>query len=99
MHLVRRLLAFALFAACLSPAQTAPAPKQPGVTTPPTVVDINTATVTQLKSLPGIGEAYARRIIEGRPYTAKNQLVTHGVLPQAVYDRVAAKMIAKHVTK
>jgi len=42
-----------------------------------------------------MGDAYVRRILEGRPYTAKNQLVTRGVLPQAAYDKIAALIIAK----
>ena len=58
-------------------------------------LDINTATPTQLKALPGMGDAYVRRIIEGRPYTAKNQLVTRGVLPQPAYDKISSRIVAK----
>ena len=58
-------------------------------------LDLNTATPAQIKALPGMGDAYVRRIIEGRPYTAKNQLVTRGVLPQAAYDKIASLIIAK----
>ncbi len=58
-------------------------------------LDLNTATAAQLKALPGMGEAYVRRVIEGRPYTAKNQLVIRGVLPQAAYDKIAPLVIAK----
>ena len=58
------------------------------------LLDINTATPDQLKALPGIGDAYIKRIIDGRPYTAKNQLVTRGVIPQAAYEKVKDQIIA-----
>jgi competence protein ComEA len=63
------------------------------------LIDINTATAAQLRSLPGMGSAYVARIVAGRPYTAKNQLVTRGVLPQAVYDKVQLRIIARKITK
>jgi DNA uptake protein ComE-like DNA-binding protein len=59
-------------------------------------LDINTATPQQLKALPGFGDAYARRVIAARPYSAKNQLVTRGVLPQAAYDAVSLRIVARH---
>jgi DNA uptake protein ComE-like DNA-binding protein len=61
------------------------------------LVDINAATPHQLNALPGFGPAYTRRIIAGRPYTAKNQLVTRGVIPQGAYERVSALIIAHRV--
>jgi competence protein ComEA len=62
-------------------------------------LDINTATPDQLKALPGIGDAYTKRIIDGRPYTAKNQLLTRGVLPAATYDKIKDQIIASRPKK
>ncbi len=62
-------------------------------------LDINTATAAQLKALPGIGDAYAARIIAGRPYTMKTQLSTRGILPKATYSAIADKIIASRPKK
>ena len=62
-------------------------------------IDINTATADQLKALPGIGDAYAKRMIDGRPYTAKNQLVSRGVIPEGVYNKIKDQIIANKPSK
>ena len=104
MYSLRRLLAPALLVtlALAAPrpfasAQSKPAPA--ATSAPATPLDINTATRDQLKALPGIGDAYADRIIKGRPYTAKNQLTQKGIIPDGTYSKIQTLIIAKHPAK
>ena len=102
-RLFAAILAFAMFAtltfAQSGSAATAQKPaKSDSSATAKTkkadLVDINSATKDQLTALPGIGDTYSQKIIDGRPYKTKRDLVTKKIIPQATYDQVKDKIIA-----
>jgi competence protein ComEA len=90
-------------AAAKSPAKAAaPPPAKTATAAAPEVqkvapVDINTASEADLKALPGIGDAYSKKIIANRPYQKKDQLVSKNVLSQATYDKIKGLIVAKKV--
>ena len=65
----------------------------------PALMDINTAPVSELETLPGIGEAYSKKIVENRPYKRKDELVKKKIVPQATYDKIKDHIIAKQGPK
>jgi competence protein ComEA len=83
------LLALQLFPLTVTVSSADPAKEQADL------LDINSATAEELKALPGIGDAYADKIITGRPYQRKDELVQKKILPRATYEQIKYKIVAK----
>ncbi len=92
-------LALSLFAAPLpNPAPQMPKQAEAAkskVSKSAGALDINTASAEKLEALPGIGKAYSQKIIQGRPYRAKNELVQKKIIPQATYNKIKGMITAK----
>jgi competence protein ComEA len=89
-------LAFAAFAVTSAhAAQASSATHAKSAHTKAALLDINSATESELAALPGVGDAYAKKIVDGRPYKAKDELVSRKIVPETSYKKFSAKVIAK----
>jgi competence protein ComEA len=76
-----------------------PAPETKKTTPRTDRLDINTATPEQLKTIQGLNESQVKKIIDGRPYNRRNELVTKKILTQETYDKIKQRIRARSATK
>lgn len=89
-------LAAAPQATAAPPEQTPAATPEPAKASPAVeLVDINSATVEELMTLPGIADLYAKKIVAGRPYKTKFELVTRRIIPRSTYSKIREMVVAK----
>src|SRR5689334_2343525 len=98
---LRFFVATVFLAACLAISHAAERDQTSGavdtikIPAPTTIkpVDINSGSIEQLRALPGIHYRYAEKIIAGRPYQKKQELVSRKIIPESVFEKIKDRII------